>query len=110
MKAELTSKHCTACEKGADRLNGEAIQRLRQELGEGWHVVDEHHLQKAFEFKNFKEALAFTNRVGEVAEQEGHHPDIFLTWGKVQLSLHTHSIDGLSENDFILAAKADQVR
>lgn len=110
MKTELTSKRCTACEKGAEPLKGEAIQRLRQELGEGWQVVDEHHLQKAFEFKNFKEALAFTNRVGEVAEQEGHHPDIFLTWGKVQLSLHTHSIDGLSENDFILAAKADQVR
>jgi len=71
-------------------------------------VVQEHHLEKAYAFKDFKEALAFTNAVGEIAEREGHHPDIYLAWGKVGLSIWTHKIDGLTESDFVLAAKADQ--
>jgi 4a-hydroxytetrahydrobiopterin dehydratase len=83
---------------------------LRRQLGEGWKVVDEHHLAKDYSFKDFKEALDFTNRVGALAEEEGHHPDIHLAWGKVKITLYTHSIGGLSENDFILAAKADSVR
>ncbi len=74
---------------------------------EGWKVIDDHHLEKEFPFRNFKEALDFTNRVGAIAEQEGHHPDILLRWGRAKLTVRTHSINGLSENDFILAAKAD---
>jgi len=70
-------------------------------------VIDEHHLEKGFTFKNFREALAYTNRVGEIAEQQGHHPDIHLAWGQVKLQVWTHKIDGLTESDFVFAAKAD---
>ena len=73
-------------------------------------MVDEHHLEKTYPFKDFREALAFTNRVGELAENQGHHPDIYLAWGKVQLKIWTHKIDGLTESDFVFAAKADQLR
>lgn len=72
-------------------------------------MVDEHHLEKTYPFKDFREALAFTNRVGELAENQGHHPDIYLAWGKVQLKIWTHKIDGLTESDFVFAAKADQL-
>jgi len=88
-------------------LKGAAITELSEQLGGGWTVVDEHHLEKEYTFKNFAEALAFTNRVGAIAEEEGHHPDIHLAWGRVGLKIFTHKIDGLTESDFILAAKAD---
>jgi 4a-hydroxytetrahydrobiopterin dehydratase len=107
MTTELAKRHCEPCEKGTAPLKGKAIERLKQNLGEGWKVVDEHHLEREYSFKDFREALEFTNRVGEIAEAEGHHPDLFLTWGKVGIKLWTHSLGGLSENDFILAAKAD---
>jgi 4a-hydroxytetrahydrobiopterin dehydratase len=70
--------------------------------------VNEHHLEKEYAFKDFREALAFTNAVGEIADREDHHPDIYLAWGKVKLTIWTHKIDGLTESDFVLAAKADQ--
>ena len=70
-------------------------------------MVDEHHLEKEYRFRNFREALAFTNKVGEMAEAQGHHPDIYLAWGKVRLTVWTHKIDGLTESDFVFAAKAD---
>ena len=73
-----------------------------------WRVVDDHHLEKEYAFTDFKEALAFTNRVGELAESIGHHPDIYLAWGKVRLTVWTHKIDGLNEADFVFAAKADR--
>jgi 4a-hydroxytetrahydrobiopterin dehydratase len=90
-------------------LAGEELRKLQGQL-EGWNVVDEHHLEKEYRFPDFRTALAFVNRVGDAAEAEGHHPDIFLAWGKVRITLWTHSIGGLSENDFILAAKADALR
>lgn len=77
-------------------------------LGGGWRVVDEHHLEKAYAFDDFRQALDFTNRVGEIAEAEGHHPDVHLGWGRVTLTIWTHKIDGLTESDFILAARADE--
>ena len=80
---------------------------LLEKLGGGWTIASEHHLEKEYKFKNFREALDFTNRVGEIAEAQGHHPDIYLAWGKVKITLWTHKIDGLTESDFILAAKAD---
>src|SRR5262245_31544881 len=86
-------------------LNGEALRKLQQELGSGWNVVEEHHLEKEYTFKNFRDALAFTNRVGELAETNNHHPDIYLAWGKVRTTLWTHKIDGLTESDFVMAAK-----
>jgi 4a-hydroxytetrahydrobiopterin dehydratase len=107
MANELAQKHCKPCEEGGQPLKGDALKKFNAQLGDGWKVVDEHHLEKEFKFKNFRDALAFTNRVGEVAEKENHHPDIFLTWGKVGIKLWTHNVGGLSENDFILAAKAD---
>lgn len=106
--SELTAKKCVPCRGGVPPLKGEQIAELRAKLGEGWNVVDEHHLEKRYAFDNFRDALDFTVRVGELAETEGHHPDIYLAWGKVQLTIWTHKIDGLTESDFILAAKADE--
>jgi 4a-hydroxytetrahydrobiopterin dehydratase len=89
-------------------LGSDETGRLLGELGGDWQVVDNHHLTCTFEFPDFAAALAFTNRVGEIAESEGHHPDIYLAWGRVRLDIWTHKIDGLTESDFILAAKADE--
>ena len=75
----------------------------------GWRGNEEHHITKTFTFPDFRQALAFVNRVGEVAEEQGHHPDIYLAWGKVEIKLWTHKIDGLTESDFIMAAKIDRL-
>ncbi len=74
-----------------------------------WKIVNEHHIARACKFPDFKSALAFVNRIGEVAEEQGHHPDILLGWGKVEITTWTHAVDGLTESDFILAAKIDQL-
>jgi 4a-hydroxytetrahydrobiopterin dehydratase len=105
---ELASKECVPCRGGIPPLAGDELQTLGQQLGNGWEVVDVHHLSKEFTFKNFTEALAFVNRVGEVAEDQSHHPDLYLAWGKVRVEIWTHKINGLTESDFIFAAKADQ--
>ncbi len=76
----------------------------------GWKVIQDHHLEKEFLFKDFQEALAFTNKIGALAEKEGHHPDLLLSYGKVTIQLWTHKIDGLSENDFIFAAQCEHVK
>jgi 4a-hydroxytetrahydrobiopterin dehydratase len=104
----LSSKHCVPCRGGIPPLAGDRIRELLEELGQGWQVIDDHHLSREFEFKDFAEALSFVNRVGAIAEREGHHPDIHLSWGKVRVEIWTHKIDGLTESDFILAAKADE--
>lgn len=109
MSTKLSEKACSACKGDEIPLKGEALDSLREQLGEGWKVVDEHHLEKTFKFDDFRQALDFTNRVGEIAEDQGHHPDIVLTYGKVKLQIWSHKIDGLTESDFILAAKADEV-
>ena len=108
MTSELAAKSCIPCRGGVPPLKGAELQALAKKLGGAWRVVNEHHLEKDYTFKDFKEALAFTNAVGEIAEREGHHPDIYLAWGKVGLSIWTHKIDGLTESDFVLAAKADE--
>ena len=105
----LAKKHCVPCRGGTPPLAADVQQRLLQELDGDWHIQDGHHLHKEYKFRNFMDALAFVNHVGQVAEEEGHHPDIYLTWGKVRLTIWTHVIDGLSESDFVLAAKADAV-
>ena len=105
---DLASKRCVPCQGGVPPLRGEALAALAAQLAPGWRVVDDHHLEREFTFKNFRQALGFTCMVGAVAEAEGHHPDILLAWGKVKVSIWTHKIDGLTESDFILAAKADE--
>lgn len=104
--SELAEKTCVPCRGGVPPLQGPALAALEQQVS-GWTVVEEHHLTKTFKFPDFRRALEFTNRVGELAEQQGHHPDLLLAWGKVQVTLWTHKINGLTENDFILAAKID---
>lgn len=108
--ADLAAKECVPCKGGVPPLEGEELRRLHDKLGHDWTVVDEHHLTKRFAFDDFRQALDFTNRVGELAEQQGHHPDIYLAWGKVDVTVWTHVIDGLTESDFVFAAKADRVR
>ncbi len=108
--SDLAKKHCVPCRGGVPPLKGADIKTLLEKLGGEWMVVNEHHLKKEYAFEDFAQALAFTNRVGAIAEEEGHHPDIHLSWGKVRLKIWTHKIDGLTESDFILAAKADEAR
>jgi len=100
----LAERHCVPCKGGLPPLRGVALERLKAEVP-GWDVVNEHHLVRAFRFPDFRTALNFVNRVGEIAEKEGHHPDISLGYGRVEITLWTHTIEGLSESDFILAAK-----
>ncbi|MCU1337056.1 MAG: pterin-4-alpha-carbinolamine dehydratase [Bryobacterales bacterium] len=105
--SELASRHCVPCRGGIPPLTGEALERLKWQLPD-WRVVDEHHIEKFFLFPDFKTGLDFVNRVGVLAEAEGHHPDLCLAWGRVQAIIYTHKINGLTESDFILAAKIDQ--
>ena len=107
MTNELSKKQCIPCKGGVPPLKGENLENIHKQLNGNWMIVDEHHLEKEYIFSNFRQALAFTNQVGELAEAEGHHPDIYLTWGKVKLMVWTHKIDGLTESDFIFAAKVD---
>jgi 4a-hydroxytetrahydrobiopterin dehydratase len=107
--SELSQMSCVPCQGGVPPLRGEELAKLAKQLEGGWKVVEEHHLEKSFSFPDFAQALAFTNRVGELAEAEGHHPDIHLAWGLVKLTIWTHKIDGLTESDFVLAAKADRL-
>jgi 4a-hydroxytetrahydrobiopterin dehydratase len=107
--SNLVMLQCVPCKGGTPPLGEPELDDLLARLGNDWHVVDEHHLEKEFLFKNFREALDFTNRVGDLAEEQTHHPDICLAWGKVRLTVWTHKIDGLTESDFFFAAKSDQV-
>jgi 4a-hydroxytetrahydrobiopterin dehydratase len=90
-------------------LKGAELRAVAAELGGDWKIVDEHHLEKEFAFPDFAAALDFTNRIGAIAEEEGHHPDIYLGWGKVRVTIWTHKIDGLTRSDFVLAAKIDRL-
>ena|ERR1700722_19373751 len=107
--SELTKKTCVPCRGGIPPLKGKQLSDLYKLLKEGWKLVNEHHLEKTYTFPDFKSALMFTMQVGNLAEQEGHHPDIHLSYGKVKVSTWTHKIDGLSESDFIIAAKTDEL-
>jgi 4a-hydroxytetrahydrobiopterin dehydratase len=102
----LSQKHCVPCRGGVPPLSGEELEKLKPEAP-GWQVVEGHHLARSFEFPDFKTALEFVNRVGALAEEEGHHPDLCLSWGKVDARIWTHKIGGLTESDFILASKID---
>ncbi len=106
--SDLASKTCVPCRGGMPPLKGEELASLLRQV-DGWSVVEEHHITKTFKFPDFRKALDFTNRVGELAEEQGHHPDIYLAWGKVGITTWTHKINGLTESDFILAAKIDRL-
>ena len=105
---DLAERECVPCRGGVPPLKGEEIKALSVQL-DGWQVINGHHLQKTYAFKNFRESLDFVNRVGELAEEQGHHPDICFGWGKADITIWTHKIDGLTESDFVLAAKIDRL-
>ncbi len=105
---ELAGRTCVPCRGDVPPLEGTELDELSRQVPE-WEVVDEHHLKREFRFGNFREALDFVNRVGALAEEQGHHPDIELGWGRVGVMIFTHKIDGLTESDFILAAKVDRL-
>lgn len=105
---KLADKVCVPCQGGVPPLAPEESAKLLREL-DGWQVIDGHHLSKDFRFPDFVQALAFVNRAGAVAEEQGHHPEITLGWGHAKVEIWTHKIDGLVESDFILAAKLDRL-
>jgi 4a-hydroxytetrahydrobiopterin dehydratase len=106
--SELAQKSCIPCNGDVPPLTTDQIWPLARELGGSWRVVDGHHLEKSYTFPDFRTALDFVYRVGLLAEAEGHHPDFELGWGRAVLRVWTHAIDGLTESDFVLAAKADK--
>ena len=105
---ELASRECVPFSGGVPTLTGDEIGKLLPEL-KGWEVVNQHHLKKTLKFSNFRESQEFVNRVGDLAEEQGHHPDICFGWGRAEITIWTHKIDGLTESDFILAAKIDRL-
>jgi len=107
----LADRNCVPCRGGIPPLKGSKLAEIHQQLaGPGlWNIVNEHYLARNFKFPDFRSALAFVNRVAALAEEQGHHPDILLGWGKVEITTWTHAVDGLTESDFILAAKIDQL-
>lgn len=106
--SELADKTCVPCKGGVTPLEGESLKELHHQIPE-WTIVEEHHLRREFGFKSFREALEFVNQVGELAEEQGHHPDIEFGWGRAEVEIFTHKIDGLTESDFIFAAKVDRL-
>ncbi|MDX1579269.1 MAG: 4a-hydroxytetrahydrobiopterin dehydratase [Gemmatimonadota bacterium] len=107
MSTKLEDMQCVPCRGGVPPLEGEDLERLAARLSADWTVVDEHHLEREYEFPDFVTALDFVNRVGELAEEQDHHPDIELSWGRVVVRIWTHKIDGLTESDFVFAAKTE---
>lgn len=108
MSEQLADKQCVPCRGGVPPLAGEELEKLHRQAPK-WTVEKEHHIHREFRFPDFKQALEFVNRVGDLAEGQGHHPDILLAWGKSEITLWTHKIDGLTESDFIMAAKIDRL-
>lgn len=106
--SDLADQKCVPCQGGVPPLSAERVQELLGRLN-GWGVEKNHHILRTFTFPDFKQALDFVNRVGAVAEEEGHHPDIYLSWGMVRVEIWTHKINGLTESDFVLAAKINRL-
>lgn len=109
--SSLADKTCAPCKGGVPPLKGKELTEIHHQLPEfeHWNIVEEHHLVRTYKFPDFRSALAFVNRVGAIAEEQGHHPDILLAWGKVEITTWTHAVDGLTESDFILAAKIEEL-
>lgn len=105
--SDLANQECVPCKGGVPPLAGDELRVLHAQLDPGWQLIDEHHLEKEYAFDDFREALDFTVKVGELAEQQDHHPDIFLAWGRVKITIWTHKINGLTQSDFVFAVKSD---
>jgi 4a-hydroxytetrahydrobiopterin dehydratase len=105
---DLATKNCVPCRGGVPALAGAELEGLAKQVPQ-WNVENGHHITRSFKFPDFRQALAFVNKVGDLAEQQGHHPDILLSWGKAEVTTWTHAINGLTESDFILAAKIDKL-
>lgn len=105
---DLASRQCVPCRGGVPPMEADEIEKLLREL-DSWEAISGHHLRKVYEFKDFRDSLAFVNSVGNLAEEQAHHPDICFGWGKAEITIWTHKIDGLTESDFVLAAKIDQL-
>ena len=110
MTSTLAQKQCEPCRGGVPPMEPDKAQEMLSQLESGWRIIENHHLSREYTFKNFVQALDFVNRVGAIAEEQGHHPDIYLAYGQVRINIWTHKIDGLTESDFIFAAKADDAR
>ncbi len=110
--SDLAQRECVPCKGGVPPLDREQCEALLQRLGAQWSLRRNAHdyLEKTYEFRDFRQALAFVNRVGALAEAVGHHPDVYLAWGRVRLQIWTHKISGLAESDFVFAAKCDLER
>jgi 4a-hydroxytetrahydrobiopterin dehydratase len=109
MSQALADEPCEACTSDDEPLTGAEYGAYLDELGDEWRVVDDHHLEGTYEFEDFRDALEFTYEVGELAEEEWHHPDIHLQWGEVRIEMWTHKIDGLHRTDFVMAARMDRI-
>ena len=105
--SNLAERNCEPCRSGVPPLSAEEMEPLLGQLDAGWEVVDDHHLRRTFRFKDFVRAMAFADRVGDMAEEQGHHPDLHIAWGRVGVEIWTHKIKGLHEADFVFAAKCD---
>ena len=106
-ESQLDKKVCTACTGDEPPLKGDELIRYTQQIDDGWDVVDEHHIVRKYEFSDYKETIDFVNAVAEESEEQNHHPIMLVEWGKATITIYTHKIDGLTENDFILAARCD---
>ena len=108
--SDLAKKSCVPCKGGVPPLKGDDLAQLHEELGGDWQLVDEHHLEKTYTYSNWAEAMAFANKVSDIAEAQDHHPDLLVGWGKVKVTIWTHKIDGLTESDFVFAAKVEEAQ
>ncbi|GAB4322321.1 MAG: 4a-hydroxytetrahydrobiopterin dehydratase [Candidatus Sumerlaeia bacterium] len=107
MDEPLEKKRCVPCRGDVPPLKGQALQELLERLGGGWTLAGEHHLEKVFQFRDYRETIRFVNIIAEIAEEQNHHPDLHVSWGRVTVVIYTHKIDGLTESDFVLAARFD---
>jgi 4a-hydroxytetrahydrobiopterin dehydratase len=107
--SDLAARRCVPCRGGTQPLRGPQLAALLSQLGGGWRAIDEHHLEKQFRLRDFASALAFANRIGALAEEQSHHPDLHVAWGRLTVTIWTHKIDGLTESDFVFAAKVDRL-
>jgi 4a-hydroxytetrahydrobiopterin dehydratase len=107
MSGALADRDCVPCKGGVPPLPARRAEELRRQISAQWTVVDGHHLEREVKLRNFRQAMDLANRIAEIAESQGHHPDLLVSWGRLKISLFTHAINGLHENDFIMAARID---